>query len=92
MLDFERRRLEAGLAQGELQAAERAAFIGRLEDLDLAIAATPARNCEDLRIKISRLAALIHPLAEPIAEDCLEHVMLAAILRDTETLAAAASD
>lgn len=87
MLDFERRRLEAVLAQTALQADEADALVRKLENLDLSIAATPARDLEDMRIKIARLAALLHPSGEPLAEDCLEHVMLAAVMRDAEALA-----
>lgn len=90
-LDFERRRVEALLAQGELDDAAHDRLVEELGDLDLAIAASPARNVDELRIKIGRLVALIHPMKGPIIEDCLEHILLAAILRDAQRLASATS-
>ncbi|MGE0410017.1 MAG: hypothetical protein AB7P23_12250 [Amphiplicatus sp.] len=90
-LDFERRRVEALLAQGDLDDAAHDRLVEALGDIDLAIAASPAGNVDDLRIKIERLVALIHPMKGPIVEDCLEHVLLAAILRDARALTASES-
>ena len=86
-LDVERRRLEAFIEESNLSDEESDRLGCRLDNIDRAIAAMPARNNAELLIKVKRLAALICPSRRPIVEDCLEHVLLAAVLRDAQALA-----
>lgn len=66
---------------------EEATLLGSLEDLDLRIAATPCDTVQDLCLKLERLADLIYPSDQPIPENCLEHLMLAAVINDARVLA-----
>ena len=85
-LEFQRKWLEKKLECGRLTGDEETFTIDVLEDLDLQIAATPCSTVQDLRAKLERLADLLWPSDLPIPEDCLEHVMLAAALRDARNL------
>ncbi len=57
-----------------------------LEVLDLQMAALSSEDMADLAVKIDRLAELLWPSAELMPEDCLEHVLLASVLRDVRAL------
>ncbi len=84
-LDFERRWMLAKLDHGGNNDDEAQSLIRRIEDLDLAIAASPSETLVDLRIKIERLYTELLP-TDVGQEGCLEHVLLAAILSDAVKL------
>lgn len=87
-LMFQRKWLEAQLGSGSLGATEEATLVSDLEKLDLKIAATRCDTVEDLGLKLERLADLLWPFSEPMPEDCIEHVMLASVIRDAAALTA----
>lgn len=58
-LDFEQRILLAELDYGHLDEGAAQDLVRRIEDLDLAIAATPAADISELGIKFDRLPTLI---------------------------------
>lgn len=88
-LVFQRKWLEVQLGSGSLGATEEATFVSDLETLDLKIAATRCETVEDLGLKLERLADLLWPSDKPIPEDCLEHVMLASVIRDAAAVTTA---
>lgn len=79
-IDFERRWLTAKVAHGGLGDSEQNDLVRRIEDLELAIAATPVNDIDDLAIKVERLAAAFHPSLDPIPEDSIEAVLLKAVM------------
>lgn len=85
-LAFQRKWIEAQLGSGSLTATQEVTLMSDLETLDLKIAATRCETAEDLGPKLERLADLLWPSDEPMPEDCLEHVMLASVMRDVAAL------
>ncbi len=81
-LCFKRNWLSTQLECRELLSDESRVVIADIEDLDLRIAATACDTVQDLCLKLERLATLLHPSEDAIEEDCLEHIMLAALIRD----------
>ncbi len=79
-LDFERRWLMAKVMHGDVGEAEQNDLTCRIENLELAIAATPVADINDLTIKVKRLAAALYPSLEPIPEDGFEVILLKAVL------------
>lgn len=57
-------------------------MLNDIEALDLKVAVTPCVTVGDLGLKLELLADLFWPSSEPMPEDCLEHIMLAALIRD----------
>lgn len=84
---FQRKWLEAKLVNGEPAEEEEVLLVRDLETLDLKISATRCETVEDLGLKLELLADLLWPTDEPMPEDCLEHVMLASMIRDVAALA-----
>ena len=89
-LRFERDWLAMQLSQGrvEEESGPHEKFLERLDQIDLALAATPAVSLPDLIIKLSRLACLVCPTRGPIPETTIEGVFLKAIVADAIALAA----
>ena len=88
-LSFQRTWLLAKLDHGGLSKEEDVDLMDGLEELDFKIAATPCISMQDLCLKIERLADLLYPADTQIPEDCLEHILLWAVLRDARRLAGA---
>ena len=91
-LEFKRRWLMARLDRGRrtLATKESEGLIREIEDLDLAISATPAQDFRDLLIKAHLLETALAP--EDGNHTCsLEDVLLAGLLADLERLAVEAS-
>jgi len=86
-LDFERRWLTAKMIHGGAREAEQDDLSRQIEDLELAIAATPVTGMDELTIKVIRLAAALYPSSEPITEDGIESVLLRAVLEGCRHLA-----
>ena len=82
--------LEAGKFPEESQEHDR--VFERLEEIDLAIAASPAHTLKDVIVKLERFAALYHPAPGPIPEDTLEFILLKVLLDDCRRLAAKESE
>lgn len=61
-------------------------LVDNMELLDLKIAAARCDTTEDLGLKLERLANLLWPSNTPMPEDCLEHVMLASLIRDARAM------
>ncbi len=89
-LRFERDWLVAQINQGRVEEESDAQekIMERLDQIDLALAATPAVSISDLIIKLSRLACLVCPTRAPIPETTIEGVFLRAIMADAIALAA----
>jgi hypothetical protein len=85
-LAFQRKWMLARIDCASLTADEEAALLDDLEDMDLRIAATPCDTVQSLYLKIERLAELIYPSDQPVPEDCLEHVMLVAVVNGAKVL------
>lgn len=84
-LDLERRALVARLDHGRPDESAAQSLMQRIEDLDLAIAATPAGNYADLAVKFARLlAAQGFTKCEAF---CLEGAFIEAICEDLKRLA-----
>jgi hypothetical protein len=79
-LDFERRWLTAKITYDGANETEQDDISRQIEDLELAIAATPVADIVDLNIKANCLAEVLHPSSEPIPEDTMEGVLLNAVL------------
>lgn len=79
-LDFDRRWLMAKVSHGSANETEQDGLSRQIEDLDLAIAATPVTDMDELTIKVTRLAAALYPSPGPIPEDGIEGVLLRAVL------------
>lgn len=79
-LDFERRWLMAKATHSAVGEAAQNDLARQIEDLELAIAATPVADIVDLNIKANRLAEVLHPSSGPILEDSMEGVLLNAVL------------
>ena len=86
-LDFERRALLAELDYGQLNEPAARDLMRRIEDLDLAIAATPAQSLSDLATKLDRLADVLKAGLAP-GSVTLESVLLKALLHDAKRLSA----
>jgi hypothetical protein len=91
-LSFQHKWLLAKLEHGELSPEEAAKCMEDIEDLDLKIAATPCANLQDLCVKLELLKDLLCPARGAVPEDCLEHVMLASVLKGARALAANSND
>lgn len=89
-LRFERDWLVMQLTRraGERENGPQEKIMERLDQIDLALAATPAASLSDLIIKLSRLACLVCPTRGPIPETTIEGVFLRAIVADAIALAA----
>lgn len=86
-LDFERRWLLAKTTFSNVDEAEQNDLARKIECLELAIAATPVTDINDLTIKAKRLAAALHPSLEPIPEDSIEAILITAVLSGCRHLA-----
>ncbi len=86
-LVFEMKWLVSKLENGRLDPQEETATLDAIETLELKIAATPCEDLMDVVRKLERLGEILNPSSEPLPEDCLEHIMLASVLRDVRVLA-----
>jgi hypothetical protein len=85
-LSFQRKWKLAQLEHGRLSRERETMLPEDIEALDLHMAALSSEDMADLAVKIDRLAELLWPSVEPMPEDCLEHVLLASVLRDIRAL------
>ncbi len=85
-LDFERRWLLARIDHEGLGEAAAQDLMRRIEDLDLATAASSSESLAELTLKAERFAAAYWPSGDPAPQDCIEHILLNAILRDLREL------
>ncbi len=81
-MDFQRRALRARLSAGDVGEAEAQAIIRKIEDLELAIAASPAASVADIGVK----ATILKETLSFQESDNLEAVLLEAVVRDCLTM------
>lgn len=85
-LVFQKKWLATKLQVMQPDTIESAALLNEIENLDFKIAATPCDTIRGLALKLEEFADLMYPSEQTLQEDCLEHIYLAAMLRDARAL------